>query len=44
MLQKNGLSLNWVDTLIALSNLVIDELIPDLSTDNENMNICQYVN
>lgn len=44
MLQKNNLSNSWVDTLIALSNLVIDELSPDLSTDTENMSICQYVN
>lgn len=43
MLKKNGLSNNWVDTLIALSDLVIAELSPDLSKDTENMSICQYV-
>jgi len=43
LLKKNGLSNNWVDTLIALSDLIIGELSPDLSTDSENMNICQYV-
>lgn len=43
MLEKNELSNNWVDTLIALSNLVICELSPDLSPDSDNMNICQYV-
>jgi hypothetical protein len=43
MLEKNELSNNWVDTLIALSNLVICELSPDLSTDSDNMSICQYV-
>jgi len=43
MLKKNGLSNNWVDTLIALSDLIIGELSPDISTDSENMNICQYV-
>jgi len=41
MLKKNGLSINWVDTLIALSDLVISELSPDLSTDTENMSICE---
>jgi len=41
MLKKNGLSINWVDTLIALSDLVIGELSPDLSTDTENMSICE---
>lgn len=43
MLEKNGLSDNWVDTLIALSDFVIGELSPDLSTDSENMSICEYV-
>lgn len=43
MLEKNCISNDWVDTLIALSNLVIIELSPDLSTDTENMSICQYV-
>lgn len=43
MLKKNGLSDNWVDTLIALSDIVIGELSPDLSTDSENMSICEYV-
>lgn len=43
MLKKNGLSNNWVDTLIALSDLVVAELSPDLSKDTENMSICQYV-
>lgn len=43
ILEKNELSNNWVDTLIALSNLVICELSPDLSTDSDNMSICQYV-
>jgi len=43
MLQKNHLSNDWVDTLIALSNLVITELSPDLYTDTENMSICKYV-
>jgi len=41
MLKKNGLSINWVDTLIALSDLVIGELSPDLSPDTENMSICE---
>jgi len=41
MLKKNGLSVNWVDTLIALSDLVIGELSPNLSTDTENMSICE---
>lgn len=41
MLKKNGLSNDWLDTLIALSDLVIGELSPDLSTDTENMSICQ---
>lgn len=43
MLKKNDLSNNWVDTLIALSDLIIGELSPNLSTDEENMSICQYV-
>lgn len=43
ILEKNDLSNDWVDTLIALSDLVIGELSPDLSTDTENMSICQYV-
>lgn len=43
MLKKNDLSDSWVDTLIALSDLIIGELSPDLSTDSENMSICQYV-
>lgn len=43
ILKKNGLSDNWVDTLIALSDIVIGELSPDLSTDSENMSICEYV-
>lgn len=43
MLKKNGLSINWVDTLIALSDLVIGELSPDLSPDTENMSICDYL-
>jgi len=43
MLKKNSLSNNWVDTLIALSDLIISELSPDISTDSENMNICQFV-
>ncbi|XP_025408093.1 putative 1-phosphatidylinositol 3-phosphate 5-kinase isoform X2 [Sipha flava] len=43
MLEKNELSNNWVDTLIALSNLVICELSPDLSTDSDNMSICHYL-
>lgn len=41
MLKKNSLSVDWVDTLIALSDLVIGELSPDLSTDIENMSICE---
>lgn len=41
MLKKNDLSIDWVDTLIALSDLVIGELSPDLSTDSENMSICE---
>jgi len=41
MLKKNSLSIDWVDTLIALSDLVIGELSPDLSTDTENMSICE---
>lgn len=43
MLKKNDLSDDWFDTLIALSDLVIGEISPDLSTYTENMNICQYV-
>lgn len=43
MLKKNDISDNWVDTLIALSDIVIGELSPDLSTDSENMSICEYV-
>lgn len=43
ILDKNGLSNKWVDTLIALSDLVIGELSLGLSTDAENMSICQYV-
>lgn len=43
MLKKNNLSDNWVDTLVALSDFVIGEISPDLSTYTENMNICQYV-
>lgn len=43
ILKKNNLSDDWFDTLIALSDLVIGEISPDLSTYTENMNICQYV-
>ncbi|XP_050432860.1 putative 1-phosphatidylinositol 3-phosphate 5-kinase isoform X2 [Adelges cooleyi] len=42
-LKKNGLSENWVDTLIPLANLVVNEVSPDLSANSENMNICEYV-
>lgn len=41
LLKKNGLSIDWVNTLIAISDLVIGELSPNLSTDTENMSICE---
>ncbi|VVC36576.1 Hypothetical protein CINCED_3A016117 [Cinara cedri] len=43
ILDKNGLSKNWVDTLLALSDLIIKELKPGLSTNSGNMSICHYL-
>ena len=43
LLEGRGLSLNWMETILSVSQKISRVVRPDVRTDNDDMDIRQYV-